>query len=157
MAQRTFGLVVLLSLSAQLRADGLEDARLDNWHQWRGPTANGVAPKGGPPAHWSESDNIRWKVEIPGKGSATPIVWKDRIFLLTAVDTGIEPASKDARSADPTRRATPPPTERSGRSRGFRRSMTRDVSTIHEFIILCQSDICFKKIHTNFNSPSKTE
>jgi outer membrane protein assembly factor BamB len=56
-----------------------------NWPQWRGPTGNGVSPGGDPPVSWSESENIRFKVEIPGHGLASPIVWKDRVFILTAV------------------------------------------------------------------------
>ena len=55
------------------------------WPQWRGPLASGVAPHGDPPTEWSEDRNVRWKVPIPGKGSASPIVWDDRIFVLTAV------------------------------------------------------------------------
>ncbi len=58
------------------------------WPQWRGPSANGVAPHGNPPVSWSEAENVTWKIEIPGKGSATPIVWEDRIFVLSAVPTG---------------------------------------------------------------------
>jgi outer membrane protein assembly factor BamB len=46
---------------------------------------NGVAPHARPPVEWSESKNVRWKVEVPGKGSATPVVWGDRIYVLTAV------------------------------------------------------------------------
>ncbi|HIE93623.1 MAG TPA: hypothetical protein EYQ83_12430, partial [Acidobacteria bacterium] len=44
------------------------------WGQWRGPDASGVAPHGDPPTLWSETENIAWKVEIPGRGSASPIV-----------------------------------------------------------------------------------
>ncbi len=55
------------------------------WPQWRGPAATGVAPDATPPATWSESSNVRWKVPIPGRGSGSPIVWGDRVFLVTAV------------------------------------------------------------------------
>jgi outer membrane protein assembly factor BamB len=48
----------------------------------------GEAPHATPPVEWSETKNVRWKVEVPGQGSATPVVWDDRIFLLTAVPTG---------------------------------------------------------------------
>lgn len=58
------------------------------WPHWRGPAATGVAPAADPPTTWSESDNVRWKVEIPGRGSGSPIVWGDRVFLLTAVSEG---------------------------------------------------------------------
>ena len=63
-------------------------ASTGNWHHWRGPDANGVAPKAKPPTHWSEKKNIRWKVPVDGSGTSTPIIWKDKIFLLSVVDTG---------------------------------------------------------------------
>jgi len=59
------------------------------WPQWRGPHANGVSHTAAPPLEWSETKNIRWKVEIPGRGSSTPIVWGDRLFLTTAVPVGV--------------------------------------------------------------------
>jgi len=58
-----------------------------NWPQWRGPNANGVAPYGNPPIEWSESKNIKWKIELPGKGHATPVIWDDQIFVLIAIET----------------------------------------------------------------------
>ena len=58
------------------------------WPQWRGPLATGAAPHGDPPVEWSETKNIRWKVEIPGRASASPIVWGDRVFVLTSIPTG---------------------------------------------------------------------
>ena len=58
------------------------------WPQWRGPLGTGVAPHGTPPVEWSESTNVRWKVAIPGRGSSTPVIWGDRLFVLTAVPTG---------------------------------------------------------------------
>jgi outer membrane protein assembly factor BamB len=58
------------------------------WGQWRGPYATGVSQTANPPVEWSETRNIRWKVEIPGRGSASPVVWKDRIFVLTAIPSG---------------------------------------------------------------------
>ena len=79
--------VLLLSMASSMVAQNSAADRLDNWHQWRGPNADGTAPRGDPPTEWSESKNIRWKVEIPGEGFSTPIVWKDRIFVLTAVKT----------------------------------------------------------------------
>lgn len=58
------------------------------WPQWRGPVATGVAPLADPPLHWSETNNIKWKVPIPGDGDSTPIVWSNQVFILTAVPTG---------------------------------------------------------------------
>ena len=47
------------------------------WHQWRGPHATGASRTANPPTEWSETRNIRWKVEIPGRGSGSPVVWGD--------------------------------------------------------------------------------
>jgi outer membrane protein assembly factor BamB len=64
----------------------------------------GVSRTAKPPVEWSESKNIRWKVEIPGRGSASPVVWGNRIFVLTAVPAGIAgPAQHEPRGALPQR------------------------------------------------------
>jgi hypothetical protein len=42
-----------------------------------------------PPIEWNETKNIRWKVEIPGRGFASPVVWGERIFVLSAVPVGV--------------------------------------------------------------------
>lgn len=68
------------------------------WPQWRGPSATGVSRTANPPVVWSETRNIRWKREIPGRGSGSPVVWGDRIFLVTAVPVGV-----DARAAHESR------------------------------------------------------
>ena len=59
-----------------------------NWPAWRGPLLNGVSPNGDPPVEWSETKNVKWKVKVPGRGSSTPIVWDNQIFLHAAVPTG---------------------------------------------------------------------
>jgi outer membrane protein assembly factor BamB len=60
-----------------------------NWPQWRGPNANGVSIQANPPLEWSETRNVKWKVEIPGRGSSSPIVWNDRLYLLSAVPSNV--------------------------------------------------------------------
>lgn len=64
------------------------DPGLENWGAWRGPLGTGVAPHANPPTEWSEDKNVRWKVEIPGLGHSTPIVWNDRVFVTTALPIG---------------------------------------------------------------------
>jgi outer membrane protein assembly factor BamB len=59
------------------------------WPQWRGPHATGVAPHAKPPLEWSEQRNVRWKVEIPGRGASTPVVWGNQIFLTSASPVGV--------------------------------------------------------------------
>jgi hypothetical protein len=62
-ATATF-LSLLLSLAVTISAD---DATFqEGWPRWRGPQANGVSPHGDPPLHWSETENIGFKVAIPG-------------------------------------------------------------------------------------------
>ena len=56
-----------------------------NWPQWRGPDGNGISPNGNPPMEWNETKNIKWKVEVPGKGHSAPVVWANQIFLITAI------------------------------------------------------------------------
>ena len=61
---------------------------LEQWPQWRGPLATGEAPQADPPIRWSETENLRWKTPLPGKGHSTPVVWGDGLFLTTAVPVG---------------------------------------------------------------------
>ena len=82
--------VWLAAAAAWGASDDFPVLKLQNWHQWRGPLANGVAPAGNPPTSWDENTNVKWKVKIPGKSTATPIVWGDQIFLLTAIPTDRE-------------------------------------------------------------------
>ncbi|HEY7327435.1 MAG TPA: PQQ-binding-like beta-propeller repeat protein [Gemmataceae bacterium] len=88
------------------------ERRLNNWHQWRGPLANGTAPHGKPPMKWDTHTNIKWKTELPGLGSATPIVWGDLVVVLTAADTGRTADPADIPKADPRyeKKTTPPTT-----------------------------------------------
>ena len=60
-------------------------AHAGNWGHWRGPTGNSAALEGNPPTEWSTTKNVKWKVEIPGRGSSSPVVWDNRVFVTTAV------------------------------------------------------------------------
>ena len=84
--------VVALAVTAAVAQESADQDRF--WPQWRGPLGTGVAPHAEPPVEWGESTNVRWKVEIPGRGSSTPVIWGDRLFLLTAVPTGEEAGSR---------------------------------------------------------------
>ncbi len=61
---------------------------LRNWPQWRGPMANGFAPLANPPTVWSETNNIRWKVELPGKGHSSPVIFGNRVYVMAASPVG---------------------------------------------------------------------
>jgi outer membrane protein assembly factor BamB len=62
------------------------DAALaENWPGWRGPRGDGTSLEKNVPIRWSGTQNIVWKVPIPGKGHASPIVWGRHIFVVTAI------------------------------------------------------------------------
>jgi outer membrane protein assembly factor BamB len=63
-------------------------ASADNWPAWRGPQGTGVSAEKNPPLQWSATQNLRWKVALPGPGNSTPIIWGDRVFLTQALDGG---------------------------------------------------------------------
>jgi outer membrane protein assembly factor BamB len=53
----------------------------ENWPQWRGPAKNGVSTERGLPLKWSTTENIAWKLAMPGRSGSTPIIWGETIFL----------------------------------------------------------------------------
>lgn len=58
------------------------------WPRWRGPSGQGIAGPGKYPDTWSDKDNVLWKVDVPGAGNSSPIVWKNFLFLTTSHDQG---------------------------------------------------------------------
>jgi len=93
-----------------------------HWPAWRGPNHNGTAPDANPPIEWSDTKNVKWKVKLPGHGSATPVVWEDKIFIQAAV-------KKEA--AQPT---PPVPAEPGD---GRRRGRSEKPSDTYQFMVLC--------------------
>ncbi|HKS37578.1 MAG TPA: PQQ-binding-like beta-propeller repeat protein [Verrucomicrobiae bacterium] len=57
----------------------------ENWPTWRGPRGDGTSSEKNVPIHWSATSNSLWKAELPGIGHASPIIWGDRIFTVTAL------------------------------------------------------------------------
>jgi outer membrane protein assembly factor BamB len=68
-------------------------AAADAWPGFRGAQSNAVA-EGELPIHWSATENVTWKTEIPGIGWSSPVVWGDRIFLTSVIPSGSEEAPK---------------------------------------------------------------
>ncbi len=101
-------LLLLMSVSIGLaepppetQSEKQEIRRAEQWPQWRGPMATGVAAHAKPPITWSESENVRWKVEVPGQGHSTPVLWGERLFLTLAAPVGeaFEPVRAEASGA----------------------------------------------------------
>ncbi len=76
------GLILILMLAA--------GAALGDWPEFRGPTGDGHADAGvaGLPLHWSETNNVKWKTEIPYRGWSTPVVMDGQVWLTTATVDG---------------------------------------------------------------------
>lgn len=74
------------------------DSAQAHWTQWRGPFFNGMAATDAP-AQWSDTQNIKWKTPLPGRGFSTPVVWGNKIFLTTAIPTASAPAPNAAPEA----------------------------------------------------------
>jgi outer membrane protein assembly factor BamB len=71
------GLVVLL---------GAGPAVGEEWPGWRGPRGDGTSSEAGVPLKWGTKENVRWKVEVPGIGHSSPVVYGERVFVTTCVE-----------------------------------------------------------------------
>jgi len=111
-------LITILFLFTTLTNQAQSKAE-DNWMQWRGPLGTGVAIKGNPPVEFSETKNLKWKIDIPGKGHATPIIYEDKIIVQTSVATDKKVAIENKDGED--------------------KSWMKPSSTefIHDYIVLC--------------------
>ena len=96
---------------------------LGDWPTWRGPTATGSAGDANPPITWSETENIKWKVSLPGEGSSSPVISGDKILFLVAVQTN--KPGQTAPAASPAGRG----------GRGGR--MSRPPSGVYKFDVVC--------------------
>ncbi|HEV3082056.1 MAG TPA: PQQ-binding-like beta-propeller repeat protein, partial [Gemmataceae bacterium] len=112
-----------------LHAQDVATDRFENWHHWRGPLASGTAPRGDPPIAWDEKTNVKWKVALPGDGSATPIVWHNQVFVLTAIDTGRVADAAALSQSDPR----------------FE-NKTKAPTTYHQFVVLSYDRVTGKEL-----------
>ncbi len=80
------GAMILFTLLALLAQD--------SWPQFRGPGSRGVSEEASFPDKWSATENVAWKVELPGRGWSSPVVRGGRLFLTTVVNSGESEAPK---------------------------------------------------------------
>jgi outer membrane protein assembly factor BamB len=125
-------LIGLWSAQSAHAADIASDANRF-WPQWRGPLASGLAPLADPPLTWNETNHVKWKTRLPGAGDSTPIVWGDRVFILTAVPAAKKPEPKpsDASASASSTPATP-------QNQSPRGGMgSRPPAETYQFLVLC--------------------
>ena len=84
MIRKTLLLISFVILSSS-------NVQAESWAHWRGPTGNEVSLNATPPTEFSDTQNVKWKVEIPGKGSGSPIVWENKVFVVSAISEAPEP------------------------------------------------------------------
>ncbi len=138
MRQIAVGIAVVGLLNSVLLANDFSG----NWHQWRGPNADGTSISANPPLEWSQDKNIRWKAEVPGKGVSTPIIWQDHVFLLTAIQTdrqeqrtpAAEQTAAQSQPPEPTPGRGPGGQSRGGGLWGFGRTPP---TYYYQFVVLC--------------------
>ena len=78
-------------------------AAADNWPHWRGDHGNGVSETASPPTEWSDTKNVKWKVAIPGKGSGSPVIWENKVFVVSGIPAG-DGGDQPQQPASPRRR-----------------------------------------------------
>ena len=130
---RVFFLFLPLVLLTGSLAQAQDSEAVNNWPHWRGPLNTGASPTATPPITWSETENVKWKINVPGRGSATPIVWNDEVFVLTAIPTDRVPDSTEEAAEEAEQQP-----ERGGGRRG-RGGFGQNESpkNIHEFVVIC--------------------
>lgn len=83
---------------ALILCHGSFECSAGDWSRFRGPNGAGVLEESQPlPTEWSESKNLKWKAELPGPGSSSPIIVGDKVFLTcwTGYADGDEEGSLD--------------------------------------------------------------
>ena len=83
--RRSMAWGMLAMMLAIVAGDAAAEIAGDRWAHWRGPLGTGEAPTATPPVEFGPEKNLRWKVEIPGSGSSSAVVWDDRVFVTTGV------------------------------------------------------------------------
>lgn len=81
--------LALLALAAIAVMQSLPALSQTNWPSFRGPFASGLAAESDTALTWNieKSENIAWRTPIPGLGHSSPVIWRDRLFVTTAVNT----------------------------------------------------------------------
>ena len=140
----SIALIFCLGMSIGVAEDGGKDGQVEHWHNFRGPNYDGTSPTAKPPTKWSETENVAWKVRIPGKGSSSPVIWDNMVFLTSAVNTSSgntkPPRRMDRREMtrkfDENGNGKLDPDERT-KAMAARRAATKEALAVHKFMVMC--------------------
>jgi outer membrane protein assembly factor BamB len=123
--KRVLGLSLIFACIACIMSFAANES---NWPYWRGPAVDGMA-SGDAPLHWSDTQNIKWQIDVPGSGSSSPVIWGDQIFVSTAIKTG------STAKAEPQQEAPAAPAPKFGMGRGGM-SFGGPTPVEHDFVLL---------------------
>ena len=77
---RSFSVII-----GSLIISSLTNLKAENWPGWRGPNGDGTSSETNLPTQWDSVTNVMWKIPVPGIGHGSPIIWEDRIFIISAI------------------------------------------------------------------------
>ena len=80
-----FATFCALSIVAVASVAATSPSPEDTWPGFRGHGMSGIAPGNSIPEKWSTTENVRWKVDVPGQGWSSPIVWGDTVFITSGI------------------------------------------------------------------------
>ena len=117
-------------LALALTAPLLSSQAANSWMTWRGDDGLAVSKTGNPPVTWSEEENVRWKVPMPGIGNSSPIVFENRIFVTTAIPSPVKAEKTEGKveKVDDT-------AKQEAQSRSGRRRRPRPKPKAHDFFV----------------------
>jgi outer membrane protein assembly factor BamB len=84
MHQKTLPWVALCFVLSALPAGA------DDWPNFRGPHSSGVSAEKGLPTTWGDRENLAWKLDLPGPGASSPVVWGDKVFVTCYTGYGLQ-------------------------------------------------------------------
>jgi outer membrane protein assembly factor BamB len=73
-------------VTALLTVLSIDAATAEDWRQWRGPQGTGQSNEKAAPLTWSQTENIKWKIPLDGKGNSSPIVVGEKVFITHTPD-----------------------------------------------------------------------
>jgi outer membrane protein assembly factor BamB len=89
--RRPLAALAVVTLVAVQAAQWAGAAGADQWPQFRGGVAGNVPDDPALPETWSETENIVWKIDVPGAGWSSPVVWDDHVLLTSTIGGAAEP------------------------------------------------------------------
>ena len=79
-----FSTFLLVTLATSLIVDA------EDWTRFRGPNGSGISDSSNVPVEWSPGNNMKWSIDLPGKGSSSPIILGDRVYITSYTGYGLD-------------------------------------------------------------------